>query len=480
MSDRPASVGDLATVGGELPPATRTLTPGDAPPGYVIEGELGRGGMGVVYAARQVGLNRPVALKMVLGSTLAGSRELIRFLAEAEAVASVRHPHVVEVYQFGDHAGRPFLAMEYCPGHLPEPGGEPFEVVAGVMSKIAAGVGAAHAAGIVHRDLKPGNVLLSEAGEPKVTDFGLAKRVAGDSELTRTNAVMGTPAYMAPEQAQGGTKFVGPPADVWALGVMLYERLTGRRPFLGDDNWQLLAAVQAGDFPPPRTVNPQVPKDLDLICRKCLSREPRERYETASELSADLRRWRAGEPISARPPTRVERTRRWVRKHPVRAVAVLAAGALAGLGVWFNEQKYAIQREQVRVVEAAEKEARGAAEAAQVAAAEARREKAGADAARTAADGEKRNAQAAREAAVDGVYAAGIDLAYREWEQNNVYRSEQLLSDSPPDRRGWEWRFLSSLTKGTARVLHGHLRGCTTWPSARTAAGWCRSIRTGR
>src|SRR5436305_552715 len=204
-----------------------------APPGYVIDGELGRGGMGVVYKALQRGLNRPVALKMVLTGDHADHKDLLRFLAEAETVAAIRHPHVVQVYEFGEQHGRPFLAMEFLPGgsladRLKAGGALDPRAAAELVEKLARAVHAAHDAGIVHRDLKPANVLFDGAGEPRVTDFGLAKR-GGQSDLTRTGAVMGTPAYMAPEQAAGKTKFVGPQADVYALGVVLYECLAGRR-----------------------------------------------------------------------------------------------------------------------------------------------------------------------------------------------------------------------------------------------------------
>ncbi len=207
--------------------------PPEGVPGYELLEPLGEGGMGVVYKARQGTLNRLVALKMVLGGHRAGAKELIRFLAEAEAVAAVKHPHVVQVYEYGEADGRPFLAMEFLSGgslseRLEAQGRLDPPAAARLVGTLAGAVQAAHDQGIVHRDLKPGNVLFDEAGEPKVTDFGLAKR-GGGSDLTATQAVMGTPAYMAPEQARGDTKFVGPGADVYALGVILYECLTGTR-----------------------------------------------------------------------------------------------------------------------------------------------------------------------------------------------------------------------------------------------------------
>ncbi|QDU23736.1 WD40 repeat domain-containing serine/threonine protein kinase [Urbifossiella limnaea] len=313
-------------------------------PGYAVEEAIGRGAMGVVYRARQLGLNRVVAIKTTRGPASDDPKLLIRFLAEAEAAAAVDHPHVARVYDFGQTGGRPFIALEYCPaGTLadrlaPPPeteGGGRTEwrlnpgVAAGLVAKIARGVAAAHDLGIVHRDLKPGNVLFDAAGEPKVADFGLAK-VGGGSDLTHTHAVMGTPAYMAPEQAAGRTKFAGPAADVWSLGVVLYECLTGSRPFTGADTAEVLQAVASHTPPPPRAVNPAVPRDLDLLVRKCLEKDARDRYPTAAELADDLERFARGEPVSARPVGAAERAWKWARRNPGRAALV---GLVSALGV---------------------------------------------------------------------------------------------------------------------------------------------------
>jgi tetratricopeptide (TPR) repeat protein len=335
MADRFAALADTGSgsgaggSGGSTPLAAMP----DPPPGFEIEREIGRGGMGLVYLARQHGLNRQVALKMVAGT--ASPKALIRFLAEAEAIAAVRHPNVVEVYQFGDHAGRPYLALEYCSGgdldQRVKAGRLTPPSAATLMAGVADGVQAAHAAGIVHRDLKPHNVLLAADGTPKVSDFGLAKKGFG-SDLTNTDAVMGTPAYMSPEQAAGGTKFVGPEADVWALGVILYELLTGDRPFDAPDRMGLLVQVMAGDVPPLRAKAPDVPRDLELIAGKCLRREPRERYATAGELSTDLRNWLAGKPIAARPVGTIEGAVKWARRNKPLAGAVAAAAVALVVG----------------------------------------------------------------------------------------------------------------------------------------------------
>ncbi len=312
-----------------LPPAS----PLDAPPGFILDREIGAGGMGVVYLARQSGLNRIVALKTVRSGTTLDARALIRFLAEAESIASVRHPNVVEVYSFGEHAGRPYLALEYCAGgdlttvSKAEQTRDAswFRRTADLMAKIADGVNAAHAQGIVHRDLKPANVLLTADGTPKVTDFGLAKRGLG-SDLTHTQDVLGTPAYMAPEQASGRTKFVGPEADVWALGVMLYELLCGQRPIDAPNPLELMAAVAKADVPKLRDRFPTVPTDLALIAHKCLSGDPRDRYPTAGALATDLRNWLGGKPVSVRPAGVIESAAKWVKRN--KRVALTGAGVL--------------------------------------------------------------------------------------------------------------------------------------------------------
>jgi len=316
----PPRPGSGETVSFAADPNAATAAPGGAPPApgttvryfgdYELLGEVARGGMGVVYRARHVKLNRTAALKMVLGAARADSKEIIRFLAEAEAVAAVRHPHVVGVYEFGDADGRPFLALEFCPGgtlaERLKAGRLAPRAAAELVRKVAGGVAAAHALGIVHRDLKPGNVLFDESEEPKVSDFGLAKRGAG-AELTQSQAVLGTPAYMSPEQAKGDTKFVGPQADVWALGVILYECLTGERPFADPDQRRVLFLVATEEPQRPRKIDPSIPRDLETVCLKCLEKDPGDRYPTAAALADDLRAWAAGRAVSVRSRGRLRR-----------------------------------------------------------------------------------------------------------------------------------------------------------------------------
>ncbi len=351
-----------------LPGASATLSvaggphavSGDAPevPGYELTEELGRGAMGVVFKARNLRLNRTVALKMVLGDHRADPRRLIRFLAEAEAVAAVKHPHVVQVFEFGDASGRPFIAFEYLAGGKLTPKlGSPLppKEAAELLSQIARGVAAAHDQGIVHRDLKPGNVLFDEAGVPKVTDFGLAKRSAG-SDLTATQAVMGTPAYMAPEQASGSARFVGPQADVWSLGVILYEASTGTRPFDAEDVQGLLAQVMLAEPLPPRKRLASVSRDLELMCLKCLAKLPHERYPTAKELADDLDRFVRGEPISVRPAGPLERGYKWVKRNKVvsGAMAAVSLALVVSLGFGLEAQKQKTEAESAAEREKAE------------------------------------------------------------------------------------------------------------------------------
>jgi tetratricopeptide (TPR) repeat protein len=311
---------------------------------YRVTGTLGWGGMGVVYRATDPTLDREVAVKVIRPGLVSGARavrHVTRFLAEARTVAAIRHPNVVPVYEVGEHAGRPFLAMEYCPGgtlagqlagpHDPRAAAE-------LVRKVGRGVQAAHQEEIVHRDLKPGNVLFDAAGEPKVTDFGLAKRAGGPS-VTQTQAAIGTPAYMAPEQARGQRELIGPATDVWALGVILYELLTGRRPFDGPNPWAVMARI-ADQQPAPsvRRFVPSIPRDLDLICQKCLEPEPRNRYPSAGPVADDLGRFLAGQTVCARPAGAWVAAGRWSRRNPLAAgllvvSVLLLVGGLAGMTV---------------------------------------------------------------------------------------------------------------------------------------------------
>jgi serine/threonine protein kinase len=325
--------------------------------GYELLDELGRGGMGVVYKARQRGLNRPVALKMVLAGAHARPEDLARFRAEAEVVAHLQHPNIVQIYEIGEQVGRPFLALELVTGGTLQKRlagtPQPVRPAAHLVEVLARAIHFAHQRGIVHRDLKPGNVLLAPApeggssildpdaarvaalyGVPKVTDFGLAKRLEDDAQHTRSGDILGTPSYMAPEQAGGQAAAAGPATDVYALGAILYELLTGRAPFKGATTFETIQQVRTADPVPPGRLRPRLPRDLERICLKCLEKDPRRRYATALDLAADLRRHLNGESVHARAASPVERLWRWSRRNPVPAGLILAITLGAGLGFW--------------------------------------------------------------------------------------------------------------------------------------------------
>ena len=314
-------------------------------PGYEVEAVLGRGGMGVVFRARHLRLNRTVALKMTLADAYAGPHERERFQREAEAVAGLRHPNVVQIHDVGDSDGRPYFTMELVEGgSLAEKLAgtpQPAHQAAALLATLAGAVQAAHESGIVHRDLKPANVLLTADGTPKISDFGLARRLDGEAGLTRSGAALGTASYMAPEQAQGRTDALGPATDVYALGAILYELLTGRPPFQAETAAETVLQVISQDPVPPRRLNVKVPRDLETICLKCLHKDPGKRYTSGCRASRrDLERFlkKHGSPIQARPPGRSERCLRWVRRRPAAAglmavvVLLVAAGSI---GAWF-------------------------------------------------------------------------------------------------------------------------------------------------
>jgi putative methionine-R-sulfoxide reductase with GAF domain/predicted Ser/Thr protein kinase len=320
-----------------------------AAPGYEVLELLGQGGMGAVYKARQLSLNRTVALKMIPVDRPAEASVLGRFRTEVEAVARLRHPHIVQIYEVGEHQGRPFFSMEYVEGGslalklsrgLPTP-----REAAALVETLARAVQHAHARGIVHRDLKPGNILLEPDGAPKVTDFGVARLVSDDPEITgwfgptRTGDILGTPNYMAPEQAAGRTREAGPAADIYSLGAILYECLAGRPPFAGPTPVAALHQVIHDDPVPPAQVQPRVPRDLQTICLRCLEKEPARRYATAADLADDLCAFLAGESIRARPAGPRQRLKRWARRRPTAAVLLaVAAVAVAGVivGAWWH------------------------------------------------------------------------------------------------------------------------------------------------
>lgn len=345
-------------------PEPATIAPSAAPtgatgrptvPGYELLAELGRGGMGVVYQARHLQLERIVALKMILAGGHASADELERFRIEAQAIARLQHPHIVQVYEVGEYNGLPYFSLEFCSGGTlaqrlagaPLTPGE----AAALVETLARAMQEAHQKGIVHRDLKPANVLLADGGTPKITDFGLAK-LLDEAGKTATGAVMGTPSYMAPEQTGGKSKELGPACDVYALGAILYECLTGRPPFQATTALDTMMQVVADEPVPPTKLQPKTPGDLETICLKCLRKEPTQRYTSTEILADDLLRWQRGEPIAARVASRPERLIKWARRRPERAVlcglAILALGiglGWAALQGWHVVQQKIFERE---------------------------------------------------------------------------------------------------------------------------------------
>lgn len=309
---------------------------------YELLEEIARGGMGVVYKARQVSLNRIVAVKMILAGQLAGEAEVKRFRTEAEAAAQLQHPNIVAIHEVGEHEGQYYFSMDFIAGTslAARLGSEPLPIGEAVrwMKTIAEAVHFAHERGIVHRDLKPANVLLDEFDEPRVTDFGVAKRLEKDENITATGALLGTPDYMSPEQAAGRQDIVGPAGDVFSLGVMLYQMLTGRVPFRGANLGETLAHILQKEAVPPSRLNPRVPPDLERICLKCLEKRPDRRYRTAEAFAQDLGRFLNHEAISARTPSTSRKASRWLENHPqflaALGSAVLIALVWLGYGLW--------------------------------------------------------------------------------------------------------------------------------------------------
>ena len=321
--------------------------------GYEILSELGRGGMGVVYKARQAGLKRVVALKMILVGSHAGERERIRFRTEMEAAARLQHPNIVQIYEVGEQGGRPYCALEYVDGGTlgQKLAGTPLPAhhAAELIETLARAVHFAHEHQVVHRDLKPANVLLTAAGMPKITDFGLAKQMNGASAdpsayPTQTGEILGTPSYMAPEQAAGKVHAIGPVTDIYALGAILYEMLTGRPPFKGESTLDTLEQVRSQEPVPPSHLQPRLPRDLSTICLKAMAKSPERRYPTAKELAEDLRRFLDGKPIVARPVSRAEKLWRWCRRNPMPALLISAIAVLllaVTIGAIFASVRYA-------------------------------------------------------------------------------------------------------------------------------------------
>ena len=329
-------------------------------PGYQLLGELGRGGMGVVYKARHLGLDRLVALKMILAGGQSGTEQLARFKTEAEALATLHHPNIVQIHDFGTHDGRPYFSLEYLEGGSLEKllNGQPQSPTAtgALVEQLALGIQSAHDVGIIHRDIKPANVLLQLKNPsvqsakginnkgaldrsllsvfiPKITDFGLAKTLDSNSTETKAGTILGTPSYMAPEQAEG-RKDLTPAVDIYALGTILYESLTGRPPFKATTPFDTVMQVISEEPVPPRRLQSKIPKDLETICLKCLEKAPHRRYQSACALAEDLRHFLNGEPIQARPVGPITRLLKWSRRRPTLASLLMLCGIALLAALW--------------------------------------------------------------------------------------------------------------------------------------------------
>ena len=402
---------------------------------YELLEEIARGGMGVVYRARQVSLGREVAVKMLLHGVLAGDHAIARFQAEATAVANLRHPNIVAIHEIGEHQGQHFFAMELVAGRTladqVRDGPLPAKLAATYLQRVAEAIHYAHEHGVLHRDLKPSNVLVDENDQPRVTDFGLAKRAEAGTDLTMTGQVIGTPAYMSPEQA-GGAKF-GPAdarSDVYSLGAVLYHLVTGRAPFTGETITEILHQVTEIEPVAPRWLNPKLPRDLETICLKCLAKEQPGRYASAQALADDLGRFLRGEVISARPAGPAEKFWRWCRRKPALATALGACGVILFAGVsgilWQLKQTEAAREQAVQN-----------------------------------ADHEKTQRELAQHSELvmrQNLYAADMMGALRALERDDLGTARLLLNGHRPrpgqeDLRGFEWRYLWQRAQGDKCVI---------------------------
>ena len=385
---------------------------------YELLEKLGQGGMAIVFKARQLRPQRLVALKIPLYAPLNGIQAFRRFQIETQAVARLEHEHIVRIYECGELEGVPYFSMEYMDGGslATTLSGEPRPArdAAQLVLTLAHAVHFAHQHGVVHRDIKPANVLLGSNGALKLTDFGLAKLLDTEERPTRSEAILGTAKYMAPEQAEGRLRDIGPRTDVYALGVLLYELLTGRPPFRGDTDLSIRAQIVAAEPVPPRRLRSQLPRDLETVCLKCLQNDPGKRYVSAEALADDLRSFLCGEAVLARPIGQAERLWRWCRRNPVvasltTAVAILLIAGTA-ISVYFAVQS--VQR----------------------------------------ADDLRKQ-----------LYISNVNRALGEWQNNNVSVAERLLNDCPEDLRGWEWHYARRLFYKERVSIHAYFAPGASW-----------------
>jgi WD40 repeat protein len=410
---------------------------------YELLEEISRGGMGVVYLARQVSLGRKVAVKMILHGALAGDTAIARFKTEATAAAGLSHPNIVAIYEIGEHRGSHFFSMEYVTGRtlaeVVRDGALPARVAANYLERVAAAVHFAHEHAVLHRDLKPSNILIDGEGNPRITDFGLAKRFDAESDLTLTGQLVGTPAYMSPEQA-GGASVAGADArsDVYSLGAVLYHTICGLPPFSGESVTEILHKVAGQDPVAPRLLNPGLPRDIETICLKCLAKEPSRRYASALELAEDLARFLDNRPILARPVGKAERIWRWSRRQPALAAAligcvVILIGGVGGI-LWQLRQTNAAKS--VAVQKARDEEA------------------------------QRISAQRSELIMRQNLYTADMLAVQRALALNDLGSARMLLNAHRPsagqeDLRGFEWRYLWRLAQGDQSIVLTNVENAT-------------------
>jgi WD40 repeat protein/HEAT repeat protein len=425
---------------------------------YELISEIARGGMGVVFKAKQVSLNRTVAVKMILKGEFAGPQDVARFRAEAEAAGNLDHPNILTLHEVGEHEGQQYFSMKLVEGgslasKLEEKPLPSARSLVELLSPIARAVHFAHQRGILHRDIKPANVLIDRDGTPYITDFGLAKRVEGDSTITQSGAIIGTPSYMAPEQARG-ERHLSTGVDVYALGAILYEIVTGQPPFKGATVVDTLIKVREKEPEHPQKVNANADRDLSVIALKCLEKDPVRRYESAAAFADDLDRWCRGEPITARPVSTLERGRKWVRRNPgiaaLLALLVFALVAGAAVSSFFAIQssaRAALAESNEGLARDNEKLAKDNEMAALTNLALAKKKQDElTDALRRVVEANKETEQANVAA-----YFAGMGQAINEWNGNYPSRVLQRLDACPKKLRGWEWHHLQ-------RVAHAYAR----------------------
>lgn len=409
---------------------------------YIVEQVLNHGGMGVIYKAYDTRLKRPVALKMILSNELIDSAMVARFRSEAEAVAALQHPNIVQIYEVGEHDGLPYLALELVDGpSLQErlkDGPLSAPEAALLTLAIAKAIDFAHHRGIVHCDLKPGNILMADHQTPKVTDFGLARWRDTPTWQSRPGEVLGTPNYMAPEQAEGDPKRIGPPADIYALGAILYELLTGLPPYHGTPPAETLMRIRLTRPTPPRLLRPRIPRDLEAICLKCLEKDPAERYATARDLADDLQRFRERRPVAARPVGSLMKTWKWMQRKPV--VAAMAVLLLLSLGV-FHTVVYLQWQQLQKTSRELERQRNNL-----------KKTQEDLDTQRWQLDQACRAAEQSRQKAEWALYRSLLAEADREFSAHSAKRARQILNQCPEHLRAWEWHYLYRRFEGTPRT----------------------------